>query len=410
MRNEPRLPTKEEIEEFRVKLKTPNDAKGTVRMYNWPEEPSADIQASRLLKYRIAKHLVGYTAAGGRKVKRYGLHLLIGIFVFSVFTYGSSRTPYFLDLMVTFIFFFVLFFMLFYFVHLRPDWFPLIQEVRKGEEIPVAVDVVDGKAQVLTIKAPESYTNVLRLETESIDYLIPFGVIEEKSVNNGPVWRIKHWHYNMVWGAAMYESYDTTKIDSWGSVVSWLPQELETALQKTSKYLLKDGVPSDEIAFVQGKISEIYQAMSMIDDNEKEINGRYGKRLIKIKRTKENQAFFTAWGEIVRDIEAFHMSRLQGRKAANDQETQIVQLIDRAKKVEIERTFDLLMMEDKLKTAMDTGYLLRERQFHMPDQLAMEQDSAARAPDIRESEDVAKRASDAHFIKQIKEGMGDETN
>ena len=410
MRNEPRLPTKEELEEFKVKLKQPKDPKESTQLYNWPEEPSQDVQAAKLLKYRIAKHLVGYTAAGGRKVKRYGIHLLIGLFIFSVFTYGASRTPYFFDAMATFSFFFIVFLIVFYFGHFRPDWFPMIQEVRKGEEIPVAITDEEGKSKVITVKASASYTNVLRVEKESIDYLIPFGVIQEKSINNTPVWKIKHFHYNMVWGAAMYESYDTTKIDSWGEVISWMPAEIEDALESTQKYLSKEDYPQEEIDFVKEKIGEIYSAMSLIDINEKELNTRYGKRLVKIKRTKSNRAFFTAWAEIVRDIEAFHMSRLQTRKAANEQEAKIVKLVNKAKRVEIEREFDMLAMEDKIKTAMDTGYLLRDKQFHMPDQLAIEQDTASRAPDIRESEDIVKRAVDAKFKKMIEEGINGETD
>lgn len=410
MRNEPKLPTKEELEEFKVKLKVPRNPKESTKLYNWPEEPSQDIQAARLLKYRVAKHLVGYTAAGGRKVKRYGIHLLIGLFIFSVFTYVASRTPYFFDAMGTFMFFFTLFLIIFYFGHFRPDWFPMIQEVRKDEEIPVAVTDDEGKSKVVTVKAPASYTNVMRVEKESKDYLIPFGVIMEKSINNTEVWRIKHFHYNMVWGAAMYESYDTTKIDSWGEVISWLPAEVEDALERTEKFLSKEDYPREEIDFVKDKITDIYHAMALIDANEKEINSRYGRRIVKIKRTKQNRAFFTAWAEIVNDIEAFHMSRLQTRKAANEQEAKIVKLINKAKRVEIEREYDMLGMEDKIKTAMNTGYLLRDKQFHMPDQIAIEQDTASRAPDIRESEDIVKRAVDTKFKKMIEEGIDGETN
>lgn len=402
MRNENKLPEEEELKDYGVKLKS-KKGEDEVKIYGWAEEPSADMTASKLLKYRIAKYLVGYTTATGRKVKRYGIHLLVGLFILSIFIYGASRTAYFFDVVGVFTLFLIVFFMIFYFIHLKPEWVPMIQEVRKGEEIPIAIRDDNGKVSVVTHKAKTTYTNVLRVEEESLQYLIPFGVVEERSSNNKPVWKIKHFHYNMVWGSAMYEDYDVSHMDTWGEIISWLPSDVEEAMKRTEKYLKKENIPQEEIDFVKGKINEIYKAMSVVNTNEKEINEHYGKRLIKIKRTKENNAFFTAWSAIVKDIEAYHESRLMIRDAVNKQEENIMEVVNRARKVDAEYTYEKSREQGKLKEAMDTGYQLAMKQLASNDQRAYEQDLSARAPEIREADDITKRALQETLKKKIQE-------
>lgn len=406
MRNENRLPSEEELEEFKVQIrKRVKDGKSTTTLFHWPEIPGGDITASSMLKYRVGAALVGYTTASGRRVKRYGIHIVIALSVLSLFIYGEAHNPFFSYSMLTFMGFFIFAFTYFYAIAYAPEYFSAIQEVRKGEKIPVATIDDKGTTTVVTVEAPETYTNVFRINRDSMDYLIPYGVIVEKSSNNSEVWKIKHYHYNMVWGAAMYENLDVTKLDSWGTIVSWFPRDIEDAKIRTEKYLRKQGIPPEEIEYVQGKIKEIYAATALINENTTEISERYGKNLVKVRLSRENRAFFTAWSAIVTDIEAYHMARLRERKAANEQETELVRMVSSARATEIERRYAELRMQEKLKLATDTGVLITERLYHNKDDIAIEQDTASRAPEIKEVQDVAQRVIDENLRKWIENGM-----
>ena len=406
MRNENRLPSEEELEEFKVQIrKRVKDGKSTTTLFHWPEIPGGDITASSMLKYRVGAALVGYTTASGRRVKRYGIHIVIALSVLSLFIYGEAHNPFFSYSMLTFMGFFIFAFTYFYAIAYAPEYFSAIQEVRKGEKIPVATIDDKGTTTVVTVEAPETYTNVFRINRDSMDYLIPYGVIVEKSSNNSEVWKIKHYHYNMVWGAAMYENLDVTKLDSWGTIVSWFPRDIEDAKIRTEKYLRKQGIPPEEIEYVQGKIKEIYAATALINENTTEISERYGKNLVKVRLSRENRAFFTAWSAIVTDIEAYHMARLRERKAANEQETELVRMVSSARATEIERRYAELRMQEKLKLATDTGVLITESLYHNKDDIAIEQDTASRAPEIKEVQDVAQRVIDENLRKWIENGM-----
>ena len=406
MKNKEGLPTKEELEEFKVKLKQ-NKKTGDTELYHYPQEPG-EHGATEILRYRIARALIGYTTASGRKIKRYGIHLLVGLFIIAIFIYGASRTPYFFDAVATFTFFLLLGMFVFIFIYLKPTYGSIIQMVRKGEEIPIAIQDENGKTKVITTKADETFTNVFTLERESFEYLIPFGVIQEEASNHSPVWWIKWYHYNMLWGAAMYESYDITHLDSWGEVVSWFPADVEEVIKKNEKWMKKEKIPQEEIDYMREKIDEIYKAMALIDENEKELNEKYGRKVIKIKRTKNNTAFFTAWKDIVKDIESYHINRLQSRNAVNKQEESMMKLVNRAKNIEIERTYDQIYQEERYKKAMDIGFLLHAQEFHPADQIAYEQDTTARAPELRQTEDISRRAIDKKIEDLINRGMGDD--
>ncbi len=406
MRNENRLPSDKELEEFKVQIrKNVKDGKTTTSLFHWPEIPGGDITAGSMLKYRVGAALVGYTTASGRRVKRYGIHIVIAMSVLSLFIFGESKNPFFSYSMLTFIGFFIGAFVYFYMVAYAPEYFSGIQEVRKGEKIPVATTDTNGTTSVVTVEAPETYTNVFRINRDSMDYLIPYGVIVEKSSNNSEVWKFKHYHYNMVWGAGMYENLDVTKLDSWGTIVSWFPREIEDAKIRTERYLKKQGIPPEEIEYVQDRIKEIYAATALIKEHTTEIADRYGRNLVKVRWSKENQAFFTAWSAIVTDIEAYHTARLRDRKAANEQETEIIRMISSARATEIERRYAELRMQEKLKLATDTGVLITEQLYHNKDDIAIEQDAAGRAPEIKEVQDVAKRAIDDNLRKWIENGM-----
>lgn len=410
MRNENRLPSDTELEEFKVKIKQSVKHGETVtNLFHWPEIPGGDITASGLLRYRIGAALVGYTTASGRRVKRYGIHVVIALTVLSLLVYGESKNPYFSYSMLTFIGIFIVAFVYFFMIVYAPEYFSAIQEVRKGEKIPVATTDVNGTTTIVTVEAPETYTNVFRINKDSMEHLIPYGVIVEKSSNNSEVWKIKHYHYNMVWGAAMYENLDVTKLDSWGTIVSWYPRDIEDAKRRTEKYLKKQGIPAEEIEYVQGKIKEIYAATSLIRENTTEIADRYGRNLVKVRLSRENRAFFTAWSAIVSDIEAYHMARLQERKAANEQESALVRMTNTAKEIELERLYAELRMQEKLKLATDTGVLITEHLYHSKDDIAIEQDTAGRAPEIREVRDIAQKVVDDKLKKQLENWGVDDT-
>ena len=203
----------------------------------------------------------------------------------------------------------------------------------------------------------------------------------------------------------MYENLDTTKLDSWGDVISWKPVEIEIAQKRAGKYLKKQGIPDEEIKFVQSKIKEIYDATDLIRENTSQMLDRYGKRLVKVKFSKDNRAFFTAWKGIVQDIEAYHLKRLTERKAANEQESQLVKMISNARATVLEKRYNDLRIQDRLKEAMDAGYALCEDQYRSKDSIATEHDVAARAPEIREVADIAKRVVDDKLKKILEEGL-----
>jgi len=82
-----------------------------------------------------------------------------------------------------------------------------------------------------------------------------------------------------------------------------------------------------------------------------------------------------------------------------------MKIVNRAKNIEIERTYDKLYQEERYKTAMDTGFLMYSQQFHKPDQIAYEQDTSARAPELRQAEDIARRSIDKKIEEIINRGM-----
>ena len=405
MRNENRLPSDAELEEYKVQIRNSvKHGETKTSLFHWPEIPGGDITASSMTKYRIGAALVGYTTASGRRVKRYGIHIVIALGVLSLFIFGESHNPFFAYSVLTFVGFFAVAFIYFYFIAYAPEYFSAIQEVRKGEKIPVATTDNNGVTAVVTVEAPETYTNVFRINLESKDYLIPYGVIVEKSANNSEVWKIKHFHYNMVWGAGLYEVFDTAKLDTWGTVISWFPSNIEDAMKRTEKYLKKQNIPAAEIEYVQGKIREIYAATALIRENTTEIADRYGRNLVKVRLSKENMAFFTAWNAIVADIEVYHMARLRERKAVNEQETPIVKMMNAAREVVIEKPYADLAVQRKVKEAFDSGVLISEQLYHNKDNIAIEQDTASRAPELKAVQDVAQRVIDDKLKRWIENG------
>jgi hypothetical protein len=407
MRNERTLPTEEELNEYKVQIREKKSKNGEKEqtLFHWPEMPLSEKYASRLLRYRLAKALVGYTTASGRHVKSYGIHVLAALAIMSILIYGESKNPFFGYSLITFIGIFVTFFIVFYHFIFRTEKFPLIQEVRKGEKIPVAIRDNNGKTEVVTLEAKETVTNVFTLDKGSEEFLLPYGVIKEVSSNHTEVWKIKSFHYNMVWGAAMYEDLDVAKLDVWGEVVSWMPYEVEDALARTRKYLQRDGIDEEEIKFVQEKIKEIYAAIAVIGENNGEIEERYGRRIIKIKMNKTNRGFLTAWRGIIEDVEKYHLERLRERKAVNAQEKKIIEMINHARTVEIERQYDIGLMEKRIKAEADANLLLYEKLRRKPDEVYIEQETASRAPDVREASEVVNKVMDEELKKMIEGGL-----
>ncbi len=406
MRNEKVLPTEKELNDYKVQIrdKVSKDGENESSLFHWPEMPLSEKYASKLLRYRIAKHLVGYTTATGRKVKAYGIHVLAALGVLAVFIYGESKNPYFADSFLTFLGMFILFFIIFYFVHFNVPKWAAIQQIRKGEKIPVARRDVNGRTQIVTVEAKETVTNVFTLPEGSQDFLLPFGITIDRGSNHSEVWWFKHYHYNMLWGSAMYEELDVARLDVWGKVESWLPYELEDAMEITRKKLSKDNIPEEEIIEVQKAIKEIYAALSIIDENQKEIEERYGRKLIKIKMSKTNNAFISAWSGIMKNIEKYHLDRLNEREAANKQESKLIEMMNRAMLVETERGFDIGLMNKRVKDQADAMFLMAERLRRNPDEVYLEQETAQRAPDVREATDVVSRVRDENLKKMIEEG------
>lgn len=409
MKNEG-LPTKEELEEYKIKIreKAGNHDRNAVDIWGWPQAPAEGLSATDLLRWRIVRFLVGATTRSGRKVKGYGLFFLFAMAILGIMIYGESSNPFFLYSIITYIGIFIVAYPVIYTIYLAPRYMAMIKSVRQGEKIPVAVEKTESKGyDIKYVIADTSYTEVIRIPVDALDNLFAFGIEEERGRNNQITWRIKWSHHNFVLGAAAYSDLDPARLDVWGTEITVLPADMDKALAKMRASLKRSNFSTEDEDIIATKIREIYAASELISDNEKEIFEMAGNRFVKIKVPKSYRAFFSAWQTTVPDVESYHRQRMEQKDAIKTDAEQYMGMINNARMLTFEYMYAQAGIHQRIKEERDNASLAIEKLYTPPDTLAVEQSTASRAPDIRESEDVLRKALDKKLDKDLQEWMDD---
>ncbi len=330
------LPSKSDLEDMKVRLEQKVNSHGESEavLKGWPDIYAGEFTTTRNFTYQIVKWFIGTPRRARRKVKGYGwmvvMTLLIGIGIIGL----SMRSPYGVYILMDFLVFFLLTYAVWHYIVKKNNYFGAYRLLQKGERYPVAYQKDEtGKIIFSWETAKETMNDVLRIPYEVLDSVLAYGIIEERSINNGVTWYVKGWYHNMVWGPLLYANLDTTQFNILSEQVTIYPENVERAMDKLRRYGSKHDIPEEDLRYLMMKTKEMYALTDMLHENEKELLDMYGKRLVKVKFTKKTFAFFKAWQPLVQEIEA---EKLKWKEASKMKKSEWMSEINTAREVSME--------------------------------------------------------------------------
>lgn len=404
------LPTTEELEKYKVKLKDEISADGQTEtsMKGWPDLYPGEFTTGRQVWYRIVRWTIGTPGHIRRRVKGYGWMLLMGLSIFIVLIVAAAYNPYAGSFMfLSYFAFGIPAFIGWYWGVRRNHYFGAVQDVKAGERIPVAYEKDEtGKLAFKWETAMEDYTNTFRVPVESLDYLLAFGVIEQRASNNTYTWKLKSYYHNLVWGPLLYADLDTAELDVLSPQVVIYPENIERALHNLNKYGKKLDVPEEDLKHWKDIVTRMYAATALLTDDEKEIMDAFGKRLIKVKFTKRTKAFFLAWQSIVSEAEKEKVAYINSNKK---ERKELITTINNARSTELERNMVKLIAKQIHENAYNEGYTDAENSYKAALSSASEHIQAERAPVVREANDYVEKTFEKKYKEKLeKEILGDD--
>ena len=403
------LPTVEELENYKVKLKDrlTKDGIPETTMSGWPDLYPGEFTTGRQLWYRFVRWTIGTPGKVRKRVKGYGWMLMLAIAIFIAIIVGAAANPegsvwmflsYFTFGIPSFIFWY-------WFVR-RNHYFGAVQEVKAGERIPVAYEKDEtGKLAFRWETATEDYTNIYRIPEESMDFILAFGVLENRAQNNTYTWIIKSHYHNLVWGPLLYADLDTAELSVLSPQVSIYPESIERALHSLRKNMEKLEMPDEDKEYWRELVTRMYAATSMLEDDEKELMEVFGKRLIKVKFTKRTKAFFLAWQNIVKEAEKEKVAYINAHRK---EKREMITSINNARATELEKNMVRLLAKQIHDAAYNQGFTDSESRFMAALGTADEHIQAERAPVVREANDYVEKTFDKAYKEKLeKEIIGD---